>query len=305
MLNETLYLEQHPGDLITAENWNELQRKIKADIQSQITEAKEEVKKEGVNKAANSDKLENKTADQLSKEILDKAAQQAATRTGYQRLYKNLKSGETKVIKHGLKACPLVDIYQLDSFKVVCSEDGVQSIDEGVLFFLYHTSESKIRTKGATPGSKGVTVTIEDPNDPQPFRIAFADLLAYYHVKYTDTSSLDDLVNEFEKAFFADPNDKFDDGVTCHSPWFDKCCGDHRTVGELKNRGDWDDLWLKVKPRKTINNSTASSSPEHPVPAPINLDVVHFDLDTAGIMYTKDAEPGALDELPAMVLLKV
>jgi hypothetical protein len=303
MPNETLYLEQHPGDLVTAENWNELQRKIKADIQSQITKAKDEVKKEGVDKAANADKLENKTADQLSEEILAKAAQQAATRTGYQRLYKNLKSGEAKVIKHGLKACPLVDIYQLDSFKVVCSEDGVQSIDEGVLFFLYHTSEAKIRFKETTdPKTKPVSITIED-SDP-PFRIAFADLLAYYHVKYTDTSSLDDLVNEFEKAFFADPNDKFDDDVTCHSPWFDKCCGDRRTVADLKRSGDWDDLWLKVKPRKTINNSTASVPPEHPVPAPINLDVVHFDLDTAGIKYTKDAGAG-VDELPVMVLLKV
>lgn len=293
-----LYLEQHPGDLLTAENWNQLQTLIKQDIAKQVSDGIKKVT--SVDHANNSDKLENQSAKDLHDQILKDAALQAAARTGYQRLYKNLKSGVTNVIKHGLKGCPLVDVYQLDNFKVVCSEDGVQSEDEGVLFYLYHTTESKIRFKDSTdPKAKPDVVTIEDSQPP--FRIAFVDLLALYNVKYTETSSLDDLANEFEKAFFADPNDKFDDTVICHSPWFDKCCGDQRTVADLKSRGDWDDLWLKVKPRKTINNTLTVNNAVEQVP--FNLEVVHFDLDTVGIKFTGRATAGP-GELPVMVLLR-
>lgn len=298
MSNE-LYLEQKPGDSITAENWNELQRRIKADIAKKVGD--EIAKLKTIDHAENADKLENQTAKELSDDILKKAAQQAGENLGYQRLYKNLKFNEWKVIKHGLKACPLIDLYKLEGFEVVCSEDGVLSVDSGVLFFLYHTGEAKIRFKD-TPGSPVRTITIEDVADPQPFRIAFADLLAYYKVKYTETSSLGDLVNEFEKAFFADPNDNFDDAVMCHSPWFDKCCGDQRTVADLKKRGDWDDLWLKVKPHKTVNKANSAGAALEQAPA--NLDVVHFNLDAIGIKLTGGAD-GVPGEMPVMVLLKV
>ena len=36
------------------------------------------------------------------------------------RIFKKLELCKEKVIVHGLKACPLVDVYQLDYFLVVC-----------------------------------------------------------------------------------------------------------------------------------------------------------------------------------------
>lgn len=291
MANETTpYISHNPGDLVTAEDWNEVQVKIKEDIAKQVNEAIDKIN--NVPNADNAAKLENKTADELSNDILEKARQELPTRTGYRKLFKRLKLGDEKVIKHDLEACPLVDVYQLEAFEVVCSEDD-EKHTASVNFYLYHTSEKRVRftPSGATTGS---SVEIE-PTDGPPYRMAFKDLLALYKVEYTETTSLGDLETEFWKAFFAAPNDKFDDDQYCHSPWFDRCCGEKRTVKDLNQKGDWDDLWFKMMPRKTINYSGAA-----PASAPTQIQVVHFDFNTLGMTLL----PG-LKELKVMVLLKV
>ena len=56
------------------------------------------------------------------------------------RIFKRLEVGEESVVEHNLLASPLVDVYQLDYFRVVASEDGYK-YTTWVNFFLYHTSE--------------------------------------------------------------------------------------------------------------------------------------------------------------------
>jgi len=289
----TPYVSQNPGDLITAEAWNDVQKRIKEDIGRRIGEAIGKIIV--VPNAENAYKLQNKTAEELAQEIVRRALQEIPKRTGYQKLFKRLKGQEEKAIEHKLETCPLVDVYALDAFPTVCSEDEQKTKETTTLFYLYHTSEKKIRY--APSGGAAETVTIEE-TDHTPFRIAFKDLLALYHVTYTEDSTLDDLETEFWKAFFADPNDQFDDDQYCHSPWWDRCCGDRRTVAELKKRGDWDDLWLKMAPRKTINYTQSGTTP--PTVVPDKTQVVHFDLNTVGVKYL-----AASGELPVMLLLKV
>lgn len=301
----TPYITRNPGDLITAEDWNEMQRKIKEDIANRVKDAIEKLDK--VPNADNAAKLENKTADELSAEILEKARQELPTRTGYRMLFKRLKTGEEKVIEHGLKAAPLVDVYQLDYFPVVCSEDE-EKLCMWVNFYLYHSSEKKLRP----PTSGGNPIEIESI-DSHPYKIKFSDLLSLYQVKYTETSTLADVENEFWKALFAAPNDEFDDDQYCHSPWFDKCCCDLKTVEDLKKRGDWDDIWFQMRPRKTINYSFATATES--TPAPTQIQIAHFDFDSLGIKLLENpilpgsqGETGPVpraDELKVMVLLKV
>jgi hypothetical protein len=307
--DETPYITRSPGDLLTAEDWNDIQVEIKKDIGGRVQDAIEQIT--SVPNADNADKLENKTSDELSEEILKKVLQQLPLHTGYRRLFKRLKTGEEKVIKHGLGASPLVDVYQLGYFDVVCSEDD-EKHKEKVNLFLYHTAEKRIRF---TNGGPSESVEIE-PTGSTPFRIAFKDLLALYKVQYTDTSTLGDVETEFWDAFFADPNDAFSDDQYCHSPWFDRCCGEKRSVRDLKQRGDWDEMWLKMVTRKTINYP-APQAPElpgeSPTPAPTQIQVVHFDFDTLGIKLVGDPllAPALRDstipqdELKVMVLLKV
>jgi hypothetical protein len=59
--------------------------------------------------------------------------------------------------------------------------------------------------------------------------------------------------------FKSPPNDQFDPDSYCHSPWFEKCCGEKRSVAELKRHGDLDDIYLKIMPRKTAIAALATS----------------------------------------------
>jgi hypothetical protein len=294
MANETTpYISRNPGDLVTAEDWNELQRKIKADIGAQVGDAIKNLTT--VQNSDNTHKIDNQTADELTNAILERAKQVLPLRTGYLRMFKRAKKGEELVIKHSLAASPVVDLYQLEEFEVICSEDEIKS-RTNALFYLYHTGEKKIRTKVDEPAPPGVQTAIIEPDGETPFRIPFSEMLSLYKVSYNDNSSLDNLVTEFWEAFFAAPNDDFDDDSYCRSPWFDKCCGDKRKVGELKQRDEWDDLWFKVMPRKTINSTDDALAPRL-------IQVRQFDLNTIGIKLLDDAD--GPDELPLMALLKV
>src|SRR5687768_3703309 len=45
------YIARNPGDLISAEDWNDLQKKIRADIAKQVKDARDLITKEGVSRA--------------------------------------------------------------------------------------------------------------------------------------------------------------------------------------------------------------------------------------------------------------
>jgi hypothetical protein len=281
------YIPHKPGELITAEDWNAMQGLIKKDIGVQIQEAIGDIKK--VDEAGDADTLEGKNLKQIEDEVLSKVFEQLPKRTGYQMLFKRLNVDEERVIEHKLKACPLVDVYQLDYFKVVCSENEEKSI-AWVNFYLYHSTEKRIK--------HGETVVIESTDGKNhPYKIPFSDMLYRYEVEYDDGSSLADVLNEFWKKFFSDPNDEFDPDQYCHSPWFDRCCCvEEMSIGEIKTKKDWDDLWFQMRPKKTINyplTATGQPAPAAGPPAtgfqfPHNIQIAHFDFDTMGIRLLSD-----------------
>jgi hypothetical protein len=328
----TPYIPLNPGNLITAEDWNKVQIDVKKDIAAQIQTALGQIN--NVLHAADADKLGGETPEQLTQDIIKQVLSAIPMRTGAQMIFKRLAICEEKVIKHGLRAFPLVDVYQLEYFKALCAkgETAAEETPEWVNMYLYHSSERKLRIPGTTPP---ITVDIEVPNT-QPYKIPFADLLALYQVNYTNTTTLADLEIFFWKAFFADPNDQFDPDQFCHSPWFEKCCGEQRSVKELKDTGEWDGIWFKMEPRKTINypeaqvaiiptggtgtggfKFTSACGSQH---GPTQIEVTHHDFDTLVIkllappVYPPDipgqqamftAPPEFQNELKVMVLLKV
>jgi hypothetical protein len=315
------YVPANPGDLITAQLFNGLQSQIKQDIATQIQKALAALK--SVDQAGDAGKLGGKTAKELEDEIIQKALAEIPKRTGYQMIFKRLQKDKEKVIEHKLKACPLVDVYQLDYFPVICATGDTKDdrADARVNFYLYHSNENKF--KSIVPA--GLTYEIE-PTDGQhrPFRIPFSTMLDLFHVPYTDTSSLDDLETEFWKAVFSSPNsDEFDNDQYCHSPWFEKCCGEKRSVATLKSRGDWDDIVFQMRPRKVVHFPASPAPPSAATPglSPLptafaDVQVVHFDFDTIGVQLLNDPfYPDPLTpqtppianrkELKVMLLLKV
>lgn len=334
------YIERSPGDLISAGDWNQMQRLIQEDIDKKTKKAVEAIQQ--VPRAEDSDKLEGSSKSDLIDEIVKKAVQEIRAKSGYLQIFKVLRLGKEELITHDLHLCPLVDLYQLDYFPVVCCEDK-QTRPMWTTFYLFHGSERKLRWAPGE-GEVGKTTAFDIQVEDQPFRIPFKDLLDLYKVDYTDDSSVGDLETEFWEAFFKAPNDEFDDDQYCHSPWFDRCCREQKSVRDLKRQRDWDDLYFQMRPRKTVNypgaffDGTAVTFrvPDLPVgdnrimPAPTQVQVVQYDFKTIGLTllappvypqewFTRTNPPGPIsdqfpdrfrdnnlaDEIKLMVLLKV
>lgn len=315
------YVEGAPGQLITAELWRTLQDKVYDDIRTTSQAAAD-----GVTHVPNADDaahLEGQDLNALTEEITKRVLDEVRGRSGYQQLFKILKENEVTVVEHGLGTPPLVDVYKLEYFPVVCREDDDTYLAYAT-FYLHHASERRIRVKVPKPGKAGGTDTISvdiQPKDGPELGIPFADMLTRYHVSYTDTSSLDDLELEFWQAFFADPNDQFGDDQFCHSPWFERCCKQKTTVKQLKDNGDWDDMIFQMRPWKTINFAgTSQGDNELRIPpAPVNVAVGHLDNDRTSLWLVGPAIHGGAfenqlreyigsafdNETKVMVLLKV
>jgi hypothetical protein len=265
------YEPTSPGDLITAELFNRIQVATQQDIAAQVEAA---IKAhQYVDRAKNADALEQKSKAQIVDEIVGQLKALVPGLTGYKVVYKRLQPDEPAVIEHGLGAYPVVDVCELERFPVVGSADGKQWYDQ-VHWFLYHRTEMKIRRpEGVTEAPP--LVTIEESRGPV-FKQRFEDVLLQYDVKYDGQTALGDVVNEFWKKLFSGLNDPFDETSFTNSPWFDRCCGDRRTVESLRRGGEWNDLYLKVVPRKTINSAA-------PI-WPLGVEVVHFDRNRLGLV---------------------
>lgn len=283
------YVEANPGDLITAEMWNQMQTRIQEDIAATAERVIEEI--DEVDRAGDASKLDGKTPNELADAIVERALREMRERSGYQRIHTVLTAGELRIIEHKLGLSPLVDIYRLEYFPVVYREDD-QTYLSWATFYLRHSSESRIRFNA--PG-RAVSIELESPSGPG-FKLKFSDLLERYGVQYDDSSSLGDLETEFWQAFFAPPNEGFDDNQYGHSPWFERCCGERRSVRDLKRAGDWDEIWLHVMPVKNAiflpfgdpfagGGGGRPGRPDNPdnvesLFGPVVVDVFHTDFDT-------------------------
>lgn len=176
-------------------------------------------------------------------------------RRRYLRVFKRLEPGRTATVEHGMGTFPLVDVYQLASFPVISSADDATERTR-VQFYLYHTSDRRARVRNPD-GTRGDEAVVDDP---PATRISFESALRAYGVPCDDDRHLGDAVVEFWKALFAPPSDPFDETGYASSPWLDRNIGDRRSVGELKRGGEWDDLWLLLRPRKTINWPPAANA---------------------------------------------
>ena len=321
----TPYIPANPGELITSENWNAMQIQIRQDIGKQITQAVGDIKK--VDQAGNADKLGGQAPQALEDDIIKQVLEKLAGRTGYQMIFKVLEMGKEKIIKTGFEQYCAVDMYQMVYFPAACAT-GEDKRLAWVNFYLYNgVDEKKIRftPTGAAAGTPAISVDIE-PSGSQPYKIPCLDMLRRYNVKYDDKSSLEDVVGRFWSNFFSDPNDRFSEDQFGISPWFQRCCREDHSMGELKDRHDLDDLVFQMRPQKTINYpeyptapfpspvTPAGGSPAFPLPH--NVQVSHYDFSTLGVkLLLPPVYPEQLvspnpplinkDQLKVMLLLKV
>lgn len=310
------YLERSPGDLITAEDWNDMQRRVRRDIGDTTKKAVEQLTR--VQASDNADKLEGKSLNELTDEVVRRAVAEVRLQSGYLQIFAVLRVGVPKVIEHCFHLNPLIDVYKLDYFPVLCSEDG-EVEPMWVNFYLYHSSEKRLRNPEKTPSGGFPTHFDIEPQREEAFRVPFVELLSRYRIKYDENDSLSDVETELWTRLFAPPNDVFGDDQHCHSPWFDRCCREEKKIGDVNERDDMNELWVQFRPRKTINYPVADTeiTPPLPQPAPVNVQVEHYTFDKAGVTLLTpvptsvarwsqpSTTPPDSDELKVMILLKV
>ena len=298
------YVEFKAGGIVSADEMNEMQSLICADIKAQVAEAIAALTE--VPNAEDSEKLAGETPQELLDRFLEKAMQEFPSHTGHLMAFKRLVHDEPKKIEHNLKVFPLVDVYELKPFPVVCAHDDDKHVEQ-VRIFLYHSSEKKIRNPNPDDGGPA-SITIEE-TDGEVFRIPLFELLDLLDVPYDDGSSLQDLEAEFWDKLFESPSDAFDPDEYCHSPWFERCCREERTVGSLKDKGDADELYATFRPQKTINPALTTGDGNLATDrCPRDLTVSHLDFNTVSLRFVDPTAGGDQTETPALyvvALLKV
>lgn len=272
----TEYIKHNPGDLITSEDWNDVQKRIKEDIDSKIGAAKEEIKKTGVERADNADKFDNKTPKAWTDELDQRYAAKIHDHEGmaaYRRFIKEFTVDINKVLlKHDLGRFPLVDVYEL--LPVTTKADFEKC---KLLFYYGHTDAEQF----------GLWVKVY--RDRVPLGISFEKLLAELEVEYEDDDTIEDVLNDMWAALMKDPNDEI---AHCETDWVKECCGQRRTVGDLKKADQWHDLYVAIKPRKCGKGADAG---------PCQVEVTQVTYDTL-LVEAQGLADGSLLDL--MILLR-
>ncbi len=281
------YVDQAPGDILTADAWNLMQERIHQDIRDTAQAAADGVTH--VARADDAGHVEGLDVAALTDEITKRVLDDVRGRTGYQQLFKVLRAGDITVIEHNLGTAPLVDLYRLLYFEVATREDD-ETRASFATFYLCQAEERRVRVPTAS-GTGRRAIDIQPPDGPD-LGIPFKDMLARYDVPYTDTTDLDDLETEFWQAFFGAPNDRFNDDQYSHSPWFERCCKEQQSVKQLKEKGDWDDILFLMHPRKTVN--FAGTGERNPQPA--NVGVQHVDNNRVALWFEPPTPADTGDE---------
>jgi hypothetical protein len=289
MTDETTpYDPASPGQVITAERYNQMQIDVKEDIHEEVEAAKADIRKTGVDQAVNADKFEDKAAEQWTADLDQRYAEKIHDHEGqtvYRRYIKEF-SGDpgygTVLLKHGLGRYPLIDVYEL--MPVATVEDK-----ECKLLFYYGHADAEtynLWVKAARGGRAQLG-------------IGFDQILAELEVAYEDDDTITDVLNEMWNALMADPNDEI---AHCTTQWIDDCCERNRTIEELKRADQWNDLYLAIRPRKCgkgADNVGGSTDCQVEVQQ-VNYDTLYVSVER----FPQDEDDAALP-LDLMLLLRI
>ncbi len=291
------YIPANPGELITAQAWNEVQVDVKEDIADQIEEAKQDLRHTGVDIAKDAGEFAGKNPDEWKAELDERYSAKLHDHQGitvWRRYIKRFtrEVGEALLV-HELGRFPIVDTYVLDP--VTTSDDAEFRLCK-ILFFAGHADADDL----------GLRVRVY--RDRALRGIVFEKLAAEIGLEYTDSSSIADVVDDFWTQFMLDPNDEIEH---CQTPWVQSCCERNRTVGDLKKAGDWDDLYIALNPRKTAVGAALTTGKANALELPTSrVEVAHVNYDTLHVKTnwaeTKGGGDGE-DEPPLdlMMLLRI
>ena len=290
----TPYVPHDPGDLITAEDWNDLQCKVQEDIQETAEQTKEEIQESGVSKAENAENFAGDSpkdwTDKLDERYSEKVHDHEGM-AGYRRYIKRFTADLDKVlIHHNLGRFPVVDVYRLETMV----EDPDGQFSHCKLFFYYGHADAE---------NYGLAHHVY--REKVKLGLQFGPLLDELGVEYEDDDTIEDVLNDMWDVFMQDPNDEIDH---CQSPWVEECCGKRRTVADLKKADQWSDLYVAILPKRILagdsvcGRETGQTGPGGDFPQPCKATVIQVNYDTLFIEIEELSEDDP--PLDLMILLR-
>jgi hypothetical protein len=253
----TPYIPRNPGDLITSEDWNDLQCKVQEDIQNTATETEGKLKEEGVSRADNADKFDGKTPKDWTDELDERYAPEVHDHegmAGYRRYIKRFTGELDKVlIHHKLGRFPLVDVYRLMPVVGEKASDEIRT-EFGHCKLLFYYGHADADNFG---------LAHQVYREKVKLGLSFGPLLDELGVEYEDDDTIEDVLNDMWDAFMKDPNDEIDH---CQTPWVEECCGKRRTVADLKKADQWNDLYVAILPLRILAGDSVCGREEADIP---------------------------------------
>lgn len=230
------WIPAEPGDLIEANKWNEVQQFARSDIaaaEAKCDAAVDELRDslDDIDAAQFGGKTPQEWSEQFASSIHDHEGQSVYRRYIKRFDVRNLDA----FLDHGLGRYPLVDAYELlpvigDTRKVDVSNELKAC---KLLFYYRHVDADRYNLR------------ISIGRDRRDLGIPFEQALTELGVDYDDDDTIEDVLNDLWTELSKDPNDELDH---CTTPWVDDCCGQRRTVQQLKDADQWNDLRLGIRP---------------------------------------------------------
>lgn len=252
------YIKRNPGDLVTSEDWNEVQEMIKKDIADQVGRVETDLN-EFKEEPVDAEKFGDNTPEEWINEFDDRYVQHAELEAGwgeYRRYFKQIdrqlvdSSFEPAIIKHNLHRYPVVNIYELAKLEYTISGETTAAAaavtdNDGneVKFLVYYAGHrDPVAENLMTHGE-------DDVHWGDPLNL----ILEQFGMSPNPEQYFDDVLNDLWGHMF-DPGlsqDHFKRESYGHSEYIQtEILDKDRTVEQLAGKhGIWDDLRMAIRPQ--------------------------------------------------------
>ncbi len=270
------YIQSKPGDLWTAEIWNDTQVQIKEDIETKVDAKvkalkdeieqkgvnsqvqiekdiatkvkalKDEIEQKGVNFAQNADKFAGKTSGEWESGLDRKFAPITHDHKAKSiRLFKRFtKTENSAIIVHDFGGFPMVDICKLKEIEGL----SLGRRSGGVKFLLFKEGELDFKE-----------VDFREPTGKSSIAFPLKEVLADYDVNLDRPGNIEgtgflNTLNSIQTGLWdslfgriTDDNDSINYAL---SKWVQEKCTEKVTLRTLIGSGDWDKIYLYFRPAK-------------------------------------------------------
>ncbi len=306
------YIPAKPGDAITAEDWNEIQQKVQADLADLTAkEAKDVSDLNSQLKTVDAQKFGGKTPDDWivdnDKRYIKRDDPQAGGE--YHRYFKQITEQlvggefESAVVEHKLCRYPIVEVYELMAlFDPNIANSPPKGAPTPVTDWPFDPVKTKFLVFYASNRDPFADLLRTESGERFYWGDPLVTFLDQFGIKPTASQKLDDVLNDFWGGMFntGEENDDFTREAYGHTPYIQKWIDGDKSVDDLVKGGQWQDLRVAIRPRLMSPGAPGWNFVVNGVPVgPVEPDIQVYHLNQNWLEIQAKTHP-----LDLMVLLR-